>query len=50
MEVADDGHAKAAFLETFDDVRHGGGRALVVHRDAHNFRAGKGEGRDLLDG
>ena len=50
VEVADDGHAEAALLETVHDVRHGGGGVLVVDGDAHNLRAGKGEGCNLFNG
>ena len=50
VEVADDGHAQAALFQSFDDRWNGGCGALVVHRDAHDLRAGKSEGRNLLDG
>ena len=50
VEVADDGHADAALVEAFDDVRNGGGGVFVVDRDAHQLRAGEREGRNLLDG
>ena len=50
VEVADDGHAEAALVEAFDDVGDGGCGVFVVDGDAHDLRAGEGEGRDLLDG
>jgi hypothetical protein len=50
VEVADDGHAQAALVQAFDDVRNGRGGLLVVHRDAHDLRAGQRQGRYLFDG
>ena len=50
MEVADDGDADAALVETFDDGGDGRGGFFVVDRDAHDLRAGEGQGCNLLDG
>ena len=44
------GTRDAALVEAFDDGGNGGGGVFVVHGDADDLRAGKGEGRDLVDG
>ena len=50
VEITDDGDADAAFVESLHDGGNSSGSFLVVHRDAHDFGAGEGEGLDLLDG
>ncbi len=50
VKIADDRHAQAALLETFNDVRNGGRSVFVVHRDANELRAGKGQRRNLFNG
>ena len=50
VEVADDGHADAALVEAFDDVRNGCRGVVVVDRDADQLGAGERERRNLLDG
>ena len=50
VEVADDGHADALLVELLDDVGNGCGRLVIVHGDAHQFRPGAGQCRDLLHG
>ena len=50
MEVADDGHAQALLLESFDDVGDGLGGVVIVDGDADDFAAGARQGGDLLYG
>ena len=50
MEIADDGDAHAHIFELLDDGRNGGGGFFVVDGHAHQFGAGAGQRRDLLDG
>ena len=50
MEVADDGHVDAALFKPLDDVGNGGCGVFIVDRHTHDFRAGQGQGFDLLDG
>ena len=50
MEVADDGHADAEFVECFDDLGHSAGGFIGVHGDAHQFGTRAGKGHRLVDG
>ena len=49
MEVADQRRGDAALAQAVADVRHGGGGFLAVDGDAHQFRAGARQRRDLRD-
>ena len=50
MEIADDGNADALLVELLDNGRDCGSGLFVVHGYANQFRAGAGQGCDLLDG
>ena len=50
MEVADDRHVDIHLEQPFFDVRHRGRRLVAVDRDAHDFRTGARQRRDLLGG
>ena len=50
VEVADDRHAHAVLIESFDDRRNGGGSFFVVDRDADQFRPGPRQRHHLLHG
>ena len=47
VKVADDRDVHALVCEARDDLRDGRRRLVVVHRDAHELRAGCGERGDL---
>ena len=47
VEVADDRHVDAHAQQPLLDVRHGGGGFVAVDGDAHHFRAGARQRRDL---
>ncbi len=48
VEVADEGHVDALFIETLPDEGHAGGGLARVDCDAHELGACAGEGFDLL--
>ncbi len=48
MEVADERHRDALFIEALTDERHAGGRLTRVDCHAHELGAGAGERFDLL--
>ena len=50
VEVADDGHVHAQLRQPFTNRRDCGGCGSLVHRDAHQFRAGARQRLDLLRG
>ena len=49
VEVADQGRGDAALAQAIADVRKGGGRLLAIDGDAHHFRSGARQRRDLRD-
>ena len=49
MEVADQGRGDAALAQAVADMRNGGGRLLAIDGDAHHFRSGARQRRDLRD-
>ena len=50
MEIADERRVDAHGIQTLANMRHGGGRLVVVHRDAHQFRPRASQRFDLHDG
>ncbi len=40
VEIPDDWHRDPVLGDALGDLRHGGGGRLIVHRDAHELRAG----------
>jgi hypothetical protein len=50
MEVPDNGHAHAEFVEAIHNPRDGRRRLFGVHRDAHQFGAGTGQRHHLIHG
>ena len=50
VKVANDGDGNPELIELLDNARDGGSGSVIVHRDAHQFRSGAGQGRSLLDG
>ena len=50
MEVADQRRGDAALAQVVADMRHGGGGLVAIHGDAHQFRAGARQRRNLRDG
>ena len=49
VEVADQGRGDAALAQAIADVRNGGGGFLAIDGDAHHFRSGARQRRDLRD-
>ncbi len=50
MEIANDRHAHAEFIQRVDDLRHSLRGVIGIDGDAHQFRAGVGQRHGLIHG